>query len=65
MYFGLRENTKGHSEEGGDEGNPTEVMAKSWARYAACVGKKNLSPTHYSVFVFPWKCNSIHIFWVM
>jgi hypothetical protein len=40
LYFGLRENIQGHSEEGIDEGITTELMKKSWARYAACMGKK-------------------------
>jgi len=52
------ENMKRHSEAGGDEGIPTEVMTKSWARYAACMGKKNVSPIHYNMFVFPWKCDT-------
>jgi hypothetical protein len=50
---------KGHSEEGGDEGIPTEVTMKSWARYAARMDKNNLSPTHYSLFFFPWKCDTL------
>jgi hypothetical protein len=59
LYFGLGVNMKGHSEEGADDGIPTEAMKKSWARYAACMGKKNSYTTLYSIFFFPWKCDTL------
>ena len=33
-------------------------MQHAWA-------KRTCPPTHYSVYVFPWKCDTVHTAWVM